>query len=230
MKHVHTAYEALVAHHQPTTKINRIQVAMEFAKFTCDPRQETLPDFIYRFQVLVRCLKKVHAGESVASQVVKLLALMPWEFQHLVDLLSTLLDEDQIVAKTKAECRKKSRESGRHGVKTRVTKEDHSNAAVYLFSMFENGHDLDMVNPDNESKEDEVVQPAVVDVGNTEPIKLGEPGEALPLRTEPDCEDKIEPEFETESSLATPQPSDDIEDEADIPFSEDSDDEADKAL
>ncbi|ETV92990.1 hypothetical protein H310_12828 [Aphanomyces invadans] len=143
MKHVHTAYEALVAHHQPTTKINRIQVAMEFAKFTCDPRQETLPDFIYRFQVLVRCLKK-------------------------------------------AECRKKSRESGRHGVKTRVTKEDHSNAAVYLFSMFENGHDLDMVNPDNESKEDEVVQPAVVDVGNTEPIKLGEPGEALPLRTEPD--------------------------------------------
>ncbi|RHY16796.1 hypothetical protein DYB32_010609 [Aphanomyces invadans] len=128
-----------------------------------------------------------------------------------------------------AECRKKSRESG-HGVKTRVTKEDHFNAAVYLFSMFENGHDLDMVNPDNESKEDEDVQPAVVDVGTTEPINLGEPSEALPLRTEPDCEDKIEPEFETESSLATPQPSDDSEDEADIQFSKDSDDEAGKAL
>ncbi|RHY20147.1 hypothetical protein DYB32_010097 [Aphanomyces invadans] len=199
MKHVRTAYEALVAHHQPTTNIDRIQVAMEWAKLIWDPRQETL-DFIYRFLVLLHRLHEVRAGESEANQVVKLLALMPWEFRHLVDRLSKLPDDQQTVAKTKgaheaewkaavwngAECRKKSRESGRQGIKTRDTKEDHSNAAVDMFSKFESRYDQDMVNPDDEWKEDEGIQPIVVDASNTETIYLGEPGEALPLRTIPD--------------------------------------------
>ncbi|ETV96557.1 hypothetical protein H310_10267 [Aphanomyces invadans] len=85
-----------------------------------------------------------------------------------------------------AECRKKIRESGRHRAKMRDTKEDHSNAAVYMFSRFENGHDQDMVNSDDESKDNEDIQPTVIDAGNTEPIYLGEPGEVLPLRTDPD--------------------------------------------
>ncbi|ETV97544.1 hypothetical protein H310_09458 [Aphanomyces invadans] len=84
------------------------------------------------------------------------------------------------------ECRKKAHESSRHGAKMRDTKEDHTNAAIYMFSMFENGQDLDMVNSDDKSKEDEGVQPTVIDAGNTEPIYLGEPGETLPLRTDPD--------------------------------------------
>ncbi|RHY22425.1 hypothetical protein DYB32_009509 [Aphanomyces invadans] len=100
-----------------------------------------------------------------------------------------------------------------------------------MFSMFENGQDLDMVNSDDKSKEDEGVQPTVIDAGNTEPIYLGEPGETLPLRTDPDWSaTRQPPEFETVSSLASPQPNDDSEDEADTPFSEYCDNKADMAL
>ncbi|RHY29993.1 hypothetical protein DYB32_004759 [Aphanomyces invadans] len=78
--HVRIAYEALVAHHKPMTKIDRIQVAMEWAKLSWDPRQETLPD---------------------SSTAVKLLALMPWEFRHIVDRLSNLPDSEKTFANTK---------------------------------------------------------------------------------------------------------------------------------
>ncbi|RHY22411.1 hypothetical protein DYB32_009514, partial [Aphanomyces invadans] len=132
-------------------KIDRIQVAMEWAKLTWDPRQETLPDFIYRFQ---------------------------------------------------AECRKKIRESGRHRAKMRDTKEDHSNAAVYMFSRFENGHDQDMVNSDDESKDNEDIQPTVIDAGNTEPIYLGEPGEVLPLRTDPDYRSSKPKDSDNDADMA----------------------------
>ncbi|RHZ00142.1 hypothetical protein DYB31_014526, partial [Aphanomyces astaci] len=85
---VKTAYEALAIHHRPTTKIDRIQVAMEWARLSWDMRQETLPDFIHRFQTLVKRLHEVGATETESNQVVKLLALMPWDFRHIVDRLS----------------------------------------------------------------------------------------------------------------------------------------------
>ncbi|ETV91661.1 hypothetical protein H310_13739 [Aphanomyces invadans] len=184
---VRVAYDALVAQHKQTTKIDRIQVAMEWAKLSWDPRQETLPDFIYRFQILVQRLSDVRAAETESNQVVKLLALMLWEFRHLADRLSNLPDSEQTVAKTKialeaewkaatapcsnatpketvvvgvagavarpeaaklnettSECRKKSRENGRPNLKGHWPdgKDDHSNAAVFMFSATESGIDM----------------------------------------------------------------------------------------
>ncbi|ETV66782.1 hypothetical protein H257_16867 [Aphanomyces astaci] len=58
---VKTEYEALAIHHRPTTKIHRIQVAMEWARLSWDMRQETLPYFIHRFQTLVKRRHEVGA-------------------------------------------------------------------------------------------------------------------------------------------------------------------------
>ncbi|RHY25557.1 hypothetical protein DYB32_008236, partial [Aphanomyces invadans] len=80
---------------------------------------------------------------------------------------------------------RRARKRGLHGAKTRNTKGVHFNTEVYMFSMFENGHDLEIVHSNDESKEDESIQPTVVDAYNTELIYLGELGEALPLRTDP---------------------------------------------
>ncbi|RHZ30571.1 hypothetical protein DYB37_008887, partial [Aphanomyces astaci] len=225
---VKTAYEALAIHHRPTTKIDRIQVAMEWARLLWDMRQETLPDFIHRFQTLVKRLHEVGATETESNQVVKLLALMPWDFRHIVDRLSNGSDHDQTVTKTKialeaewkaavrngaiklprghanedralyaegrrgnntasggrgqdgrgrgrgrganrkgpsghngtksgtchycgkeghwqSECRKKAREDGNPSSK-REPKEDHSNAAVFMFSAVETGQDMQNMN------------------------------------------------------------------------------------
>ncbi|RHY58107.1 hypothetical protein DYB28_006671 [Aphanomyces astaci] len=65
---------------------------------------QTLPDFIHRFQTLVKRLKRlpeVSATETEFYQVVKLLALMPWDFRHIVDRLSNGSDHDQTVKEHK---------------------------------------------------------------------------------------------------------------------------------
>ncbi|RLO04204.1 hypothetical protein DYB28_006921 [Aphanomyces astaci] len=202
-----SAYEALAMHHRPTTKIDRIQVAMEWLRLSWDMRQETLPNFIHRFQTLFKRLHEVGATETESDQVVKLLALMPWDFRHIVDRLSNGSDHDQTVTKTKialesewkaavrngaiklprghanedralyaeggrgrgrgrgasrkgpsghngtksgtchycgkeghwqSECRKKAREDGNPSGK-KEPKEDHSNAALFMFSAVETG-------------------------------------------------------------------------------------------
>ncbi|CAK4082203.1 unnamed protein product, partial [Aphanomyces euteiches] len=74
---VKTVYEALVTHHQRITKIDRIEVAMEWAKINWNPRQETLPDFFLRFSLLVKRQTGVGADETYINIVIKLLALMP---------------------------------------------------------------------------------------------------------------------------------------------------------
>ncbi|ETV90212.1 hypothetical protein H310_14956 [Aphanomyces invadans] len=55
----------------------------------------------YEALILVQRLSDVRATETESNQVLKLLALMPWEFCHLVDRLSNLPDSEQTVAKTK---------------------------------------------------------------------------------------------------------------------------------
>ncbi|KAF0708767.1 hypothetical protein AaE_013097 [Aphanomyces astaci] len=81
------AYKALKTHHQPNTKIDRIEVSKEWAKLNWNPRQETLPDFLHRFDQLTIRLHEVGVHESDYNQVVKLLTLMPWDFRHIVDRL-----------------------------------------------------------------------------------------------------------------------------------------------
>ncbi|RHY07309.1 hypothetical protein DYB25_009463 [Aphanomyces astaci] len=79
-------------------------LSMEWARLSWEMRQETLPDFIHRFQTLVKRLKRlpeVSATETEFYQVVKLLALMPWDFRHIVDRLSNGSDHDQTVKEHK---------------------------------------------------------------------------------------------------------------------------------
>ncbi|RQM21109.1 hypothetical protein B5M09_010839 [Aphanomyces astaci] len=179
---------------------------MEWARLSWDMRQETLPDFIHRFQTLVKRLHEVGATETESNQVVKLLALMPRDFCHIVDRLSNGSDHNQTVTKTKialeaewnaavrnggiklprghanedralyaeggrgnntasggpsghngtksgtchycgkeghwqSKCRKKAREDRNLSGK-REPKEDHSNAAVFMFSAVETGQDM----------------------------------------------------------------------------------------
>ncbi|RHY28114.1 hypothetical protein DYB32_006244 [Aphanomyces invadans] len=58
------AYDALKTHHEPTTKIDRIEVSKEWAKLTWNPRQESLPDFIHRFDQLTTRLNEVGINET----------------------------------------------------------------------------------------------------------------------------------------------------------------------
>ncbi|CAK4714839.1 unnamed protein product [Aphanomyces euteiches] len=96
---VKTVYEALVTHHQRITKIDRIEVAMEWAKINWNPRQETLPDFFLRFSLLVKRQTGVGADETDINIVIKLLALMPrvQRGNQMTIALSTLLEIDQLV-------------------------------------------------------------------------------------------------------------------------------------
>ncbi|KAG9410309.1 hypothetical protein AC1031_018346 [Aphanomyces cochlioides] len=68
---------------------------MEWAKINWNPRQETLPDFFLRFSLLVKRLAGVGAAETDNNIVIKLLALMPWDFRHVVDRLSHAPSSEQ---------------------------------------------------------------------------------------------------------------------------------------
>ena len=98
---VQEAYKALKLHHQPITSIDRIEVAKEWTRFNWNHRQETLPDFIHRFQNLTRRLEDVGAPERETNKVTKLLTLMPWDFRHIVDRLSHLPQSEQTVDRVK---------------------------------------------------------------------------------------------------------------------------------
>ncbi|RHY20242.1 hypothetical protein DYB32_010077, partial [Aphanomyces invadans] len=207
---VRIAYEALVAHHKPTTKIDRIQR-----------------------------LSDVRATETDSNQVVKLLALVPWEFHQIDDRLSNLPDSKQTVAKTKIALDAEWKAAVRNGsIKTPrgQAKEDHalfaagdrgakgssgrgsgrgrgasrsgqaersdrsSAKGTYHYcgeerywqsecrkKACENGGQTPegIGESDDETKNDDgqPTQDAAEDNG---PIFLGEPCEALPLRTDPD--------------------------------------------
>ncbi|RHY23975.1 hypothetical protein DYB32_009011, partial [Aphanomyces invadans] len=99
-----TAYGRLKQYHQPTTNIDRVEVSRDWAKLNWNTRQETLPDFIHRFQEMITRMSEVGNTESEEQRVVKLLALMPWEFRHIVDrLLNAATQPTMMEVKTQLE-------------------------------------------------------------------------------------------------------------------------------
>ncbi|RQM10833.1 hypothetical protein B5M09_010422 [Aphanomyces astaci] len=85
-------------YHQPTTKVDQIEVSKEWTKLNWNPRQETMQDFLHRFHQLTVRLNEVGIREIDYNQVLKLLTLMPWDFCHLVDRLLNGATDPQMPA------------------------------------------------------------------------------------------------------------------------------------
>ncbi|ETV97490.1 hypothetical protein H310_09415 [Aphanomyces invadans] len=204
----------------------RVRIAYEaLAKLSWDPRQETLPDFIYRFQILVQRLSDVRATETDSNQVVKLLPCkqtvaktkiaLEAEWKAAVRNGSIKTPRGQakedhalFAAGDRGAKGSSGRGSGRGRGASRsgqAERSDRSSAkGTYHYcgeerywqsecrkKACENGGqtpegiDLSQGESDDETKNDDgqPTQDAAEDNG---PIFLGEPCEALPLRTDPD--------------------------------------------
>ncbi|RHY21870.1 hypothetical protein DYB32_009693, partial [Aphanomyces invadans] len=99
-----TAYARLKQYHQSATNIDRVEVSRDWAKISWNPRQESLPDFIHRYNEMNTRMAEVGNVESEDQCVIKLLALMPWEFRHIVDrLLNGPMQPTMMEVKTQLE-------------------------------------------------------------------------------------------------------------------------------
>ncbi|RHY21177.1 hypothetical protein DYB32_009874 [Aphanomyces invadans] len=78
---VRTAYEALVIQHEPTSKIDRIQVAMEWIRLSWDVRQEPCR---------ISSITSKHSSNDYTT-----------DFRHIVDRRSHLPESDQTVKENK---------------------------------------------------------------------------------------------------------------------------------
>ncbi|RHY90855.1 hypothetical protein DYB37_012158 [Aphanomyces astaci] len=58
-------------YHQPTTKVDEIEVSKEWTKLNWNPRQETMQDFLHRFHQLTVRLNEVGIRENDYNQVLK---------------------------------------------------------------------------------------------------------------------------------------------------------------
>ncbi|RHY23504.1 hypothetical protein DYB32_009167 [Aphanomyces invadans] len=191
---------------------------------TLEPSQYRHIEGYTRVRIAYKALRlsDVRATETESNQVLKLLALMPWEFCHIVDRLSNLPDSEQTVAKTKIALEAELKAAVRSGaIKTprgqanedrslfvagprerrpnskghRSDGKEHSNAAVFMCSATESG--VDMIDlhrgeSDDETKDDDG-QPIQDAAEDNGPIFLGKTGEALPLRTDPDWHPTVQP-------------------------------------
>ncbi|RLO00512.1 hypothetical protein DYB28_011418, partial [Aphanomyces astaci] len=76
------AYTALSDHHEPKTKVDRLALLSDFYGMSWNMKQEPLPEFLARYDVVLRKLRDSDQSITSGMAVDRLLQLMPWELRH----------------------------------------------------------------------------------------------------------------------------------------------------
>ena len=77
------AYKALANHHEPKTEVDRLATLSDFYGMNWNRKQETLPQFLERYEIVLRRLRESRDDISSTTTVDRLLQLMPWELRHV---------------------------------------------------------------------------------------------------------------------------------------------------
>ncbi|KAH9071817.1 hypothetical protein Ae201684P_020076 [Aphanomyces euteiches] len=77
------AYKALADHHEPKTRLDRLDVMEDFYGMKWNQKQETLPKFIERYEIVLRRLREADSEMTSVTSIDRLLQMMPWELRHV---------------------------------------------------------------------------------------------------------------------------------------------------
>ncbi|KAH9109520.1 hypothetical protein AeMF1_015437 [Aphanomyces euteiches] len=83
------AYKSLADHHEPKTRIDRIAASTEYYNMKWNLKQETLPQFLERHDVILRRLRACGSEVTITMQIDHILQLMPWELRHVMHQVSS---------------------------------------------------------------------------------------------------------------------------------------------
>ncbi|RHY49535.1 hypothetical protein DYB38_011560, partial [Aphanomyces astaci] len=75
------AWCALVKHHEPKTRVDRLATLSEYFNMKWNTKQESLPQFLERYEIVLRKLKA--SGDAVHDSMVvdRLLDMLPWQMR-----------------------------------------------------------------------------------------------------------------------------------------------------
>ncbi|CAK4128965.1 unnamed protein product [Aphanomyces euteiches] len=77
------AYRALADHHEPKTRLDRLDVSEEFYCMKWNQKQETLPQFLERYEIVLRRLREANSDITSTTSIERLLQMMPWDLGTL---------------------------------------------------------------------------------------------------------------------------------------------------
>ncbi|KAF0739234.1 hypothetical protein Ae201684P_012854 [Aphanomyces euteiches] len=77
------AYTALANHHEPKTEVDRLATLSDFYGMNWNKKQESLPQFLERYEIVLRRLRESGDAITNSTTVNRLLQLMPWELRHV---------------------------------------------------------------------------------------------------------------------------------------------------
>ncbi|KAF0745323.1 hypothetical protein Ae201684P_011047 [Aphanomyces euteiches] len=77
------AYKALADHHEPKTRLDRLDVIEDFYGMKWNQKQETLPEFMERYEIVQRRLREADSEMTSSTSIDRLLQMMPWELRHV---------------------------------------------------------------------------------------------------------------------------------------------------
>ncbi|KAH9101986.1 hypothetical protein AeMF1_021351 [Aphanomyces euteiches] len=80
---VAAAYKALAGHHEPKTRLDRLDVMEDFYGMRWNQKQETLPKFMERYEIVLRRLREADSEMTSSTSIDRLLQIMPWELRHV---------------------------------------------------------------------------------------------------------------------------------------------------
>ncbi|ETV93525.1 hypothetical protein H310_12561 [Aphanomyces invadans] len=75
------AWRALAEHHEPKTRVDRLATLSEYFNMKWNTKQETLPQFLERYEIVLRKLRA--SGDAIHDSMVvdRLLDMMPWQMR-----------------------------------------------------------------------------------------------------------------------------------------------------
>ncbi|KAG9406913.1 hypothetical protein AC1031_003239 [Aphanomyces cochlioides] len=77
------AYKAFADHHEPKTRLDRLDVSEEFYCMKWNQKQETLPQLLERYEIVLRRLREANSDITSTTSIERLLQMMPWELRHV---------------------------------------------------------------------------------------------------------------------------------------------------
>ncbi|KAH9079888.1 hypothetical protein Ae201684P_007597 [Aphanomyces euteiches] len=83
------AYKALADHPKPKTRLDRLDVMEDFYGMKWNQKQETLPEFMERYEIVLRRLRDADSEMTSSTSIDRLLQIMPWELRHVTEQVAS---------------------------------------------------------------------------------------------------------------------------------------------
>ncbi|KAH9178492.1 hypothetical protein AeNC1_017414, partial [Aphanomyces euteiches] len=110
------AYRALADHHEPKTRLDRLDVSEEFYCMKWNQKQETLPQFLERYEIVLRRLREANSDITSTTSIERLLQMMPRELRHVAHQVTGSLTLTNDFARVRALLETEYKAAIRNGV------------------------------------------------------------------------------------------------------------------